>query len=908
MQVMQSNEWTFSLKILVVILALALVAPSVMAGEFGVSLSVVNSGGTARPDVAHGGDYEVQAANPTIVLAKFDRGVTAADFTSAKVTASTYDKDGKWLLNPSATVAALAGSTGGTSWTVSIPTADGTSKLIVKIEKDIPSADPENPDKSKEVKQTFNLLAANPSGTPTVYRMEQTLEPLATVTAPTFGVYVILSENPKDGLNKDLIEVGEGAVESVAKLASLPSVPNRDLNGDGDTDDDVGETDTQMNATWRDGMAVAYLVTIKPKTGDKTVTIKIKNFDGMEMPAPGSLQEVYSRPTTLIENRHKLTVKTNVKGPDPKDKLAGFEVNVDHDKGTMIPASGYLLLTKDMGVSGIAFSDKEKEENKKDKQSPAQLMFNTRNAGLPNLETFLANGGTIDVTTTTGAAMGSVVISEIMWGSDASQNDSTKSQWIELHNTTASAIAIGDKNWKLKFYGANEDLPTTGYIDRVGTRTLNADGTTLVFWSTQGKGMSGRTNNPGTGGTVVPTVATSPLVSMQRAMMADGTFANGTVAGNWTASVAPAVNFKPSIEGSYVGTPGAKPASTYTPPAPPPAPTPVPATPLATAADIGITEIMVDTGGGKFPQWIELTNLSSAAVRLSGWSAVIDNAADADVHGGGAPITVSLGDAELGVGSGVGNGNGQGQSLLLVAWAARNSANFNADRVINLGTQLKEPGRYQLLSYKGFKISLIPEQTSPVLASGDEVGNLGEGWDLPMAEGRSSIIRRETGGAGITADGWKLASMTDLVKGPTSWYGDDEDAGTPGYDSGGPLPVELSMFYPARDRLTGAVVITWETQSELNNAGFFIKRSEARNGKFTVINPQMIAGAGTTSEKQSYTYTDTSAKPNVVYYYQIEDVSLDGQRQLLTIGTRLRGHIGAAGKATTKWGELKSQE
>ena len=68
----------------------------------------------------------------------------------------------------------------------------------------------------------------------------------------------------------------------------------------------------------------------------------------------------------------------------------------------------------------------------------------------------------------------------------------------------------------------------------------------------------------------------------------------------------------------------------------------------------------------------------------------------------------------------------------------------------------------------------------------------------------------------------------------------------------------------------------------------------------------MIAGAGTTSEKQSYTYTDTSAKPNVVYYYQIEDVSLDGQRQLLTIGTRLRGHIGAAGKATTTWGELKN--
>ena len=668
-----------------------------------------------------------------------------------------------------------------------------------------------------------------------------------------------------------------------------------------------------QRATGRNSMLHPYVVTLTPKFANKNnIVVRVKEFEDMTYPTPNK----YMPPKTnagYTEGEDQLTIKVGYQKTGA-DRIAGFGVHVPHGEGATIPANGYLLVAKNKDGSGIAYSHEKDHENKAAHQTPAQLMFNTRGqGGLPNLETFLANGGTIDLTTTTGAAMGSVVISEIMWGSDAARDNSTESQYIELHNTTASAIAIGDKNWSLWFYGANETLPTSGYVDRVGTRTLNADGTTLVFWSTQGKGMSGRTNNPGTGGTVVPTVATSPLVSMQRAMMADGTFANGTVAGNWTASVAPAVNFKTGIEGSYIGTPGAAPATIVTPPAPPPAPTPVPATPAATASDIGITEIMVDTGGGRLPQWIELTNLSSAAVSLSGWSAVIDNAADADVHGAGAPITVSLGDVELGVGSGIGNGDGQGQSVLLVAWASRNSGNFNAARVVNLATQLGQTGRYQLLSYKGFRITLVPKQTSPVLASGDDVGNLGMNWDLPMNEGgRSSLIRREMADGvatmGTAANGWKLASMTDLISGPTSWYGSDEDAGTPGYDSGGPLPVELSMFYPARDRLTGAVVIKWETQSELNNAGFFIKRSEARNGKFTVINPQMIAGAGTTSEKQSYTYTDTSAKPNVVYYYQIEDVSLDGQRQLLTIGTRLRGHIGAAGKATTIWGELKSQE
>ena len=54
----------------------------------------------------------------------------------------------------------------------------------------------------------------------------------------------------------------------------------------------------------------------------------------------------------------------------------------------------------------------------------------------------------------------------------------------------------------------------------------------------------------------------------------------------------------------------------------------------------------------------------------------------------------------------------------------------------------------------------------------------------------------------------------------------------------------------------------------------------------------MISGAGTTGERQSYTYTDKTAKPNVVYYYQLECVSVDGTRQTLRM-SRLKGLIGA---------------
>ncbi|MCE2416683.1 hypothetical protein J4G07_22125, partial [Candidatus Poribacteria bacterium] len=153
------------------------------------------------------------------------------------------------------------------------------------------------------------------------------------------------------------------------------------------------------------------------------------------------------------------------------------------------------------------------------------------------------------------------------------------------------------------------------------------------------------------------------------------------------------------------------------------------------------------------------------------------------------------------------------------------------------------------------------------------VGNLGAdgaaAWALPMSEegGRSSLIHRHVPvsvgpvepEAGTMMDSWVLASDTSFAQvthiRASSYYGAANDVGTPGFRAGGALPVELSHFRPARDKATGQVVITWSTQSELNNAGFFIKRSQQRDGEFKVINATMIAGAGTTSEKQFYTYT-----------------------------------------------------
>ena len=345
---------------------------------------------------------------------------------------------------------------------------------------------------------------------------------------------------------------------------------------------------------------------------------------------------------------------------------------------------------------------------------------------------------------------------------------------------------------------------------------------------------------------------------------------------------------------------------------------------------IYISEIMF-TGGGTLPQWIEISNGSrSEQVNLGGWTLIVENAtADADVSVGAKAVFTIPEETRI-------DPSGQNDTpstILVVTETGRNNldgrmadgqvVNLLSDQQVELLLLGVTKRRYSLLSDMAFKITLAPPEPDITLSATDVVGNLGDDgtvtWALPMNEdgARSSILRRHIpvsiGPAepkdGEMMDAWVLASDTSFAQSTHlsvhSYYGLPTDVGTPGFRAGGALPVELSHFRPARNKETGAVVITWSTQSELNNAGFFIKRSQQRDGEFQIINATMIAGAGTTSEKQFYTYTDTTAQPNVVYYYQIEDVSLDGNRQTLTRGIRLKGYVGAAGKATVLWGELK---
>ena len=90
------------------------------------------------------------------------------------------------------------------------------------------------------------------------------------------------------------------------------------------------------------------------------------------------------------------------------------------------------------------------------------------------------------------------------------------------------------------------------------------------------------------------------------------------------------------------------------------------------------------------------------------------------------------------------------------------------------------------------------------------------------------------------------------------------------------LPVELSSFTAV---LTSDmyVLIKWIAESETNHSGYNILRAEKKDlSTAQRINAQIIDEGVETGTQISYSYTDFEAYTNMVYYYWLESVSLDG--------------------------------
>ena len=116
-----------------------------------------------------------------------------------------------------------------------------------------------------------------------------------------------------------------------------------------------------------------------------------------------------------------------------------------------------------------------------------------------------------------------------------------------------------------------------------------------------------------------------------------------------------------------------------------------------------------------------------------------------------------------------------------------------------------------------------------------------------------------------TAGSWGTTGFTGIAT-QAAFF-----AAIPNTFTGTALPVELTAFHATR---TGSSnLLTWQTASESQNKGFDIERSED-GSRFEKTG--FVAGKGTTTQTQNYTFTDL--RPNQgVSYYRLKQLDFDGQ-------------------------------
>ena len=89
-----------------------------------------------------------------------------------------------------------------------------------------------------------------------------------------------------------------------------------------------------------------------------------------------------------------------------------------------------------------------------------------------------------------------------------------------------------------------------------------------------------------------------------------------------------------------------------------------------------------------------------------------------------------------------------------------------------------------------------------------------------------------------------------------------------------PCAVTLLSFN-AKSGNDGSVILTWETATEVDNAGFNLYRAETKDGAYKKINDILIPAQGNATSGAGYSFVDTPPAKGT-YYYKLEDVDYKG--------------------------------
>ena len=244
-------------------------------------------------------------------------------------------------------------------------------------------------------------------------------------------------------------------------------------------------------------------------------------------------------------------------------------------------------------------------------------------------------------------------------------------------------------------------------------------------------------------------------------------------------------------------------------------------------------------------EWFELYNAGASTVDINGWT-IRDAGSDSHVIDNGSPLNILPG------------------GFLVLA--------RNADS----GTNGNFTANYQ---YASFQLSNSDDEIVLVNGSGvveDSIAFDG-GLNWPDPDGASMVFIGLPTDENNNGSNW----LTAISREP-SFTGESGDHGSPGTNgTDQSLPVELVSFTAVGG--DAQVSLEWITQSEVDNQGFILERSQDKTGSYHQIasyeNDTALRGAGNSSTQKVYKYIDKGFLINgQTYWYKLIDVDFNGVR------------------------------
>lgn len=76
-------------------------------------------------------------------------------------------------------------------------------------------------------------------------------------------------------------------------------------------------------------------------------------------------------------------------------------------------------------------------------------------------------------------------------------------------------------------------------------------------------------------------------------------------------------------------------------------------------------------------------------------------------------------------------------------------------------------------------------------------------------------------------------------------------------------------------------ILTWTTENTLDILGFHVYRAESESGEYARITNRPIPPTDDPFADSDYQYVDESAENGTRYYYKLETIYRDGERELM---------------------------